>query len=121
MAGFGNTVADVATVLGISKSALEAAIADVDHEASRAYGLGKADLRSSLRRAQVEAARGGNVTAQIWLGKQILGQRDVKKLELTGADGEPLKVEGDLAPVVTRRLEEYLRNRQASKRPGGGS
>lgn len=30
----------------------------------------------SLRRAQYNAALGGNVTMQIWLGKQLLGQRD---------------------------------------------
>lgn len=33
--------------------------------------------RISLRRAQFNSALGGNVTAQIWLGKQILGQRDL--------------------------------------------
>ena len=31
---------------------------------------------ASLRRLQWRAAEGGNVTAQIWLGKQWLGQRD---------------------------------------------
>jgi hypothetical protein len=30
----------------------------------------------SLRRAQFKSALGGNVTAQIWLGKQLLGQRE---------------------------------------------
>lgn len=38
-------------------------------------GLGKA----SLRRYQWKAAEGGNVTMQIWLGKQYLGQRDTSE------------------------------------------
>lgn len=36
----------------------------------------RSNLRMSLRRSQVVAALSGNVTAQIWLGKQLLGQRD---------------------------------------------
>ena len=39
-------------------------------------------MKASLRRMQYKAAEGGNVTAQIWLGKQILGQKD--KLEHSG-------------------------------------
>lgn len=30
----------------------------------------------SLRRAQLKSALGGNVTMQIWLGRQLLGQTD---------------------------------------------
>lgn len=33
--------------------------------------------RLSLRRAQFQSATGGNVTMQIWLGKQMLNQRDI--------------------------------------------
>ena len=35
--------------------------------------------RISLRRAQFKSAIGGNVMAQIWLGKQMLGQRDFRE------------------------------------------
>lgn len=37
----------------------------------------------SLRRAQMKAALGGNPTMMIWLGKQLLKQRDEKHLEAT--------------------------------------
>ena len=37
---------------------------------------GKADLNISLRRWQLQAAEKGNVTMLIWLGKQLLGQRE---------------------------------------------
>ena len=41
--------------------------------------------RSSLRRVQWKNALGGNVAMQIWLGKQLLGQREPKsQLELSG-------------------------------------
>jgi hypothetical protein len=37
-----------------------------------------------LRKAQLDAALGGNVTMQIWLGKQMLGQKDSAELEHSG-------------------------------------
>ena len=37
---------------------------------------------SCLRKKQVELAKGGNPTMLIWLGKQLLGQKDQK--EVTG-------------------------------------
>jgi len=43
--------------------------------------------KSSLRRMQWKTAESGNVTMQIWLGKQYLGQSD--KVE-TKSDSEPL-------------------------------
>jgi len=46
--------------------------------------------RSSLRRLQWKSATNGNITMQIWLGKQYLGQRDMHSAELSGANGEPL-------------------------------
>lgn len=37
---------------------------------------GRAKGRISLRRAQMRLVEGGNATMCIWLGKQLLGQRD---------------------------------------------
>ena len=48
----------------------------------------KAQGKASLRRMQWRAAESGNVTAQIWIGKQILGQRD--KFDDIGEDKHPL-------------------------------
>ena len=44
-----------------------------------------------LRAAQDKAAREGNTTRLVWLGKQRLGQSD--KNELTGKDGERIVIE----------------------------
>jgi hypothetical protein len=48
----------------------------------------RAQGRASLRRMQWRLAESGNATAQVWLGKQILGQRD--KFEDLGEDKSPL-------------------------------
>lgn len=39
--------------------------------------------RWSLRRYQMESAKKGNVTMQIWLGKQWLGQSDKQDIEIS--------------------------------------
>lgn len=51
----------------------------------RASGGGK----MSLRRMQFESANKGNVTMQIWLGKQWLGQTDKQEVENTG---QPIQI-----------------------------
>ncbi len=38
----------------------------------------------TLRRMQMKLASEGNAAMQIWLGKQLLGQRDVQSLEANG-------------------------------------
>lgn len=50
------------------------------------YGKG----RVSLRRRQFELADRGNPTMLIWLGKQILGQRDHQEIEHLAPGGQPL-------------------------------
>jgi hypothetical protein len=46
---------------------------------------GYAKHRVSLRRRQMEAADRGNTAMLIWLGKQVLGQRDNMDLQHTGS------------------------------------
>jgi len=41
-----------------------------------AYEKGKSEGKLSLRRSQMKAALDGNITMQIWMGKQLLGQSD---------------------------------------------
>ena len=43
---------------------------------SRAQKKGQSIAKSSVRRAQFKSALSGNIPMQIWLGKQILGQRE---------------------------------------------
>lgn len=58
--------------------------------------------RASLRRMQWKAAQAGNATMLIWLGKQMLGQRD--KQEISGPDGGPIQTED-----VTRDAADFTR------------
>ena len=43
---------------------------------AQAVAKGKANGKMQLRKAQMKAAISGNVTMQIWLGKQMLGQQE---------------------------------------------
>lgn len=59
----------------------------------------------SIRRAQFKAMEEGNVAAAIFLGKNRLGQRD--NLELTGANGGPVKVQTvNLQVLSVEELEQ---------------
>lgn len=60
-------------------------------EAEEALERGKENGKSSLRRLQFKSAQDGNVTMQIWLGKQLLGQKD--KQEVSSDPDAPLKIE----------------------------
>lgn len=98
------THSEIAEVLGVSLSTLEH-----DQEFLQVHKKGIEAGKASLRRMQWKSAEDGNVTSQIWLGKQYLGQRD--KQELTGKDGEQLSVkfeivDGRTAGNVSRVLSE---------------
>lgn len=46
--------------------------------------------KMSLRRAQWRSAENGNVTMQIWLGKQWLGQKEQQEIELSVNNDETI-------------------------------
>lgn len=75
------THAEIAAVVGCSQDTVERRFADVIRK-------GRESGKAKLRHLQWRSAQNGNVTMQIWLGKQLLKQSD--KQELTGADGAPL-------------------------------
>lgn len=59
----------------------------------------KAEGKSSLRRHQWKLAQAGNPTMLIWLGKQLLDQKDVSRIELDKVPQDMLVAE------VKRRLK----------------
>jgi hypothetical protein len=65
---------EIAAVLGCS-------VDTITRNYAEAIKNGKAKGRASLRRTQWRAAESGNPTMLIWLGKQLLGQRDQPKEE----------------------------------------
>jgi len=74
------SVEEIAAEVGCSKRTLE-----------RRFGVllkkGKSRGCVRLRRAQWKAAVGGNITMQIWLGKQYLNQSDKFDVGTTDANG----------------------------------
>ena len=75
LAKVGCTMEEIGLVVGCSVNTLERNFGDIIKE-------GKANLKHSLRRQQVKRANAGSDTMLIWLGKQLLGQKD--KQELSG-------------------------------------
>jgi len=72
-----------AAILGLNDTEI-GKLFDVDPQTLRAHFTeflvkGRERMKMKLRRAQMKAALGGNVTMQIWLGKQMLEQREPEK------------------------------------------
>lgn len=69
LAAIGCTQEEMAHVLGLS-------VATIRRRFKAQIARGRASMAVSLRRKQWAAAKKGNVTMLIWLGKQYLGQKD---------------------------------------------
>lgn len=111
----GATAAEMAAWFNVGLRTIERRMGAKEGEFRRAYDRGFGRLKISLRRQQIEAAKGGNVAMLIWLGKQLLEQADKREvreeatvtqktatLELTPEDEEFLRRKG--------RLEANLQN-----------
>jgi hypothetical protein len=85
-----STHIEAAAVLGVSKPTFEQFLAR-NKKAEEAFEKGKSAGKISLRRAQFKAALDGNATMLVWLGKQLLGQKD--KHEHGGTAGGPTKLQ----------------------------
>jgi len=59
---------------------------------AEAMARGKSKGKISARRSQMRLLEGGNATMGIWLGKQLLGQRDVQNVEASGPGGSPINI-----------------------------
>lgn len=69
------TQKEAAAVLGVHLNTFRSFL-EAHEKAREAWEDGPEQGRASLRRQQFKAAETGNVTMQIWLGKQWLGQKD---------------------------------------------
>jgi len=65
---------------------------------------GRARGRISVRRAQMKLLEDGSGTMGVWLGKQILGQRDVVTNEHIGSGGGPIQLA--VKPDLSRLSDE---------------
>jgi hypothetical protein len=62
-----------------------------DKELNDAIEKGRGMGKVTLRRLQWDRAQAGSDTMLIWLGKQLLGQRDNTAVVMTGSDGGPIQ------------------------------
>ena len=68
---------------------------------------GRGKGRISVRRHQMKLLEAGNATMAVWLGKQLLGQRDVITAEHIGSGGGPIQVA--VKPDLRRLDDDELR------------
>lgn len=76
---FGSLVAthvEMANWFECTVRTIENYMEDHDSEFFRVYKRAEAESKQSLRRLQMNAAQDGNPTILVWLGKQLLGQKD---------------------------------------------
>ncbi len=83
---------------------------------------GRAKGRISVRRHQMKLLEAGNATMAVWLGKQLLGQRDVITAEHVGSGGGPIQVSSkpDLSRLNNDELEQ-LRSLALKTHPDPGN
>jgi len=77
------TFEEVAAYIGWHPATVYRRMEDPKSAFAQAYERGAANGRATLRRKQYENAMKGNVTMQIWLGKQNLGQTDTPQVQMT--------------------------------------
>jgi hypothetical protein len=101
------TAEEIADVLGMSTDTLTQRLQERGYAGfPEFYKQFAAQGKASLRRLQWRAAEGGNVAAQIWLGKQWLGQRDFARTEITGSAAPLWPAQTAFSIEVMRVLEE---------------
>lgn len=85
LASIGCTQQEIADWFQCDKSTLRNRFSDVIKE-------GHSEIKQSIRREQLAVALKGNATMLIWLGKQMLGQKEQPKEQTQGA--------GTIKPVL---------------------
>lgn len=65
---------------------------------------GRSETKQALRKAQLKAALGGQVTMMIWLGKNILGQSDNM---IVSENHLPLPWQDDAVDLSSEEADDY--------------
>lgn len=104
------TQEEIASVMGCSVKTLQRR-----RQFNKAYQDGLNEARASLRRLQWKKALEGNVPMQIFLGKNILGQRDKFPEDERAEDKEKVTIINDLPqeteePIQNTQEEQSLSN-----------
>lgn len=88
LCGMWCTLVEIADFFGISEDTVESWCKDTYNMTfSEVYKKRSSQGNISLRRWQLKSAEKGNVTMQIWLGKQHLGQKEKVEVETDKNNG----------------------------------
>jgi len=97
------TKLEICGVIGVSDDTLSRRCHDEKGTTFAEYSIQKKTPgRMNLRRKQFEVALSGNVSMLIWLGKQILDQKDKSEVELSGKVDDISEIDLD------KRIEEKM-------------
>ena len=83
-----------------------------DSELDEAIKRGANQGKISIRRKQYEAALAGDRTMLVWLGKNVLGQRD-SGLDINVSGGLSFDSE-EIRPLLDQKLEDFVRARRGN-------
>ena len=103
------TQEEIASVLGCSVKTLQRR-----KQFNKAYQDGLNDARASLRRLQWKSAASGNITMQIFLGKNLLGQRDRFAEDERSEDKEKVTIINDLPQEPPNEAPEPQEEQRSS-------
>lgn len=103
------TQEEIASVLGCSVKTLQRR-----KQFNKAYQDGLNDARASLRRLQWKSAASGNITMQIFLGKNLLGQRDRFAEDERSEDKEKVTIINDLPQEPRNEAPEPQEEQRSS-------
>jgi len=76
----------MAYIHGCDKTTILTRMKDEGGEFFVQYQKGYSEGNQSIKLSQLQLAKSGNATMQIWLGKQRLGQTDANKIDLNITD-----------------------------------
>jgi hypothetical protein len=102
------TDAEIAGFFGVSTRSIEKR--RKQPKFADAMERGRVKGRISVRRAQMRLVEGGNGSVAIWLGKQLLGQRDVTPIELSGPSGQPVQFSLQAIDVIVTQARQNRRS-----------
>lgn len=80
-------------------------------EFAEVMNRGRVKGRVSVRRAQMKLLESGNSSMGIWLGKQLLGQRDVTPIELSGPNGQTVQFSLEAIDALLANARETTKTR----------
>lgn len=119
-ASIGCTNEEIAALMGISTSLLYEKLAEPRSELKRAIMEAKETGRTTLRRLQWQRANAGSDTMLIWLGKQLLGQREPKQ-EFDVNHNTPVTTASDADLLaIARRSGGMVAASEADKKRSNG-